>query len=178
MNVLAALLAENPGPIEESGPGSIAFERLVPLLHENETTSALLEHRETDPLLAQTLHDSFIRVMPEPDWEQQLAEADGWAQAAEWVTFVPGPSGNGAILPQDSTPIERISLFFRVGDSIRRISLEGIRYSPLAVSLSTSVGHCGLPDWGACNPGVCGGCVKRRVEGERRSLVCLCGHER
>jgi hypothetical protein len=180
MNLLVELLEANPSTIDAAaGADTVSFESLEELLVSSRATEPLVRERRHDPLLGERLPQSYVRVLSRLAWDKAIRAASMSAslRVAEWVTFVPSSDGEfGVTLPQDSLPVERLSLFDRLGDTVRRVSLVEMRGSPAAISLSHSVGHCSFPDRGTCDPGLCGSCTVRMSEANPPGLVCVCGH--
>lgn len=157
----------------------VPFVNLAELLPDDSEAAALVRATRGDLLLEQQLNESYLRVLPQSQWDEnlRLAAHSETTMAAEWVTFLPGHNGDlGVSLPDDSSPVRRLSLFSQLGSSVRRMSIERVRGDPWSISLSVSGGHCDLPDRGTCDPGRCGGCILRIREGPHRGLICACSH--
>jgi hypothetical protein len=119
------------------------------------------------------LGDAYLVPIAVQRWDRglQLAEERPRIEAAEWITMVPGASGEvGLTVPDDASDEERISLFAGPPDRPRQITVNLGGPQPLL----GQPGHCTLPILGECSPGICGGCQTRRVIAPEEGLICLC----
>jgi hypothetical protein len=184
LNVLALLAKDHPNFVDSiAGTEPVGFETLVealsawsdlPLVFDREVVGRALDE-PMGPLLA----DGYLPTFHPREWRERVAAADDVEpiEAGEWVTFAEASHGDrGITLPDDAATTPRISLFARLGDSVRRISLDYPSFGsqPTALSLSLPA-ECGLPDWGECPPGRCDGkCEPTRALGGTDRWVCRC----
>jgi hypothetical protein len=182
MNILVAFFDRQPELVAELASGETApFHHVLRRLDREPELVDVIRVALDDPFVAERLDFSYLGVLDEGDWERSLDVAADYDEvdAPEWVAFVPGRGATGLLLPDDSTPIERVSLFGEIDGVLRRVSLDLVRNSPLGISFSTSTGHCGLPVRTgtalSCAPGLCNGC-RLRNRPSRGGQVCWCGH--
>lgn len=182
MNILVAYLERQPELVAELAYGeTVPFHHVLGRLPREPELVDAIQVALDDRFVAERLDFSYLGVLDEGDWERSLdvAAVDGEVDAPEWVTFVPGSSATGLLLPDDSTPIERVSLFGEIDGTARRVGLDLVRNSSLSVSFSTSTGHCGFPVREgmrlSCAPGLCQGC-RLRNRPNRGGQICWCGH--
>jgi hypothetical protein len=137
----------------------------------------VLERLGAEPL-GEALLSGYLPVVDSEKWGRQVAaaEPDYDDGGAEWVTFVKHPADpRGVSLPGEAGGPMRVSVFTRVGDSVRRVSIDYERPGPpTSLSISLAAG-CSLPDWGECSSSECSGdCELRRRRDDNDGLVCRC----
>jgi hypothetical protein len=174
VNLLVRLLLEDPSLVDDlAGGDTVTFSQLVDRLPAESEAASLARPVQGDPALSL----GYLQVLTAPEWEDALASAreGGSSQASEWVTMVAGSDGaTGLTLPEDASPVKRLSFFSRVGLAVRRISIDAVHEGEVGVGN----GHCGLPSRGTCEPGGCGGCTARLQAVEPPGIVCVCSHSR
>jgi hypothetical protein len=125
------------------------------------------------------LEGSYLAVLMQEEWDEGLQMASQYETSAapEWVTFISGDGYRGVSMPEDASPVPRISLFRETRGSVGRMSITWFRNSPLWTSVEHAMSsHCSFPDRGQCASGRCGQCTLQTREAEPRGLVCTCSH--
>jgi hypothetical protein len=181
MNLLVPLLRGRPDLLADwLGEGSVAISDVLDRLSfvpEVEGVAQAMRDDEGFP----ALEGSYVAVLTAQEWSEglELASTHRPVRAPEWVTFIGVNDFLGITLPEDSSPVARLSWFRDVDEAVGRMSLTWFTNSPLwtaaEVSMST---HCSFPDRAQCAPGRCGQCTLRVREAEPRGLVCMCDHMR
>jgi hypothetical protein len=187
MNILVMFLRDHPEAVRElvdQGTDTVPLEAVVDLISRRGDFPVALDGELLAQLDAEPLAEAFINgylpVVHGEHWRGQVADAQppDHQGGAEWVTFVASPGDDrGISLPEESDATVRASVFTRVQDSVRRVSVEyaDVRV-PTSVALSLGAG-CSLPDWGVCSGAEChGDCELRRRHDDDDGLACRCPH--
>ena len=182
MNILRLLLEENPEAIDTA-------DLAVRELRGDALGSALLgvapsffEGRIDEQTFFAQVSSAYLPIVDRLRWYQDFNEValeevapTDFEGGLEWTTFVEGRGHRGALLPEDGTQDQAISVFTRVGPQSR--ALRFFRHGPdvhASVNLSR---HCGPPDGAAgCAPGMCGGCRGHKVLVPVPGITCICEH--
>jgi hypothetical protein len=119
----------------------------------------------------------FLPTISANDWNDALNRAGdgGTAETGWWTVMVAGTVGDrGLTIPQDGSESPLLAVFAGPRDrpQLFRLDVDAGRWR-------TGVpGHCQPPSWGACAPGVCGGCELLKVwdaVSAGLALQCRCG---
>jgi hypothetical protein len=187
MNLLARVLNRSPGlarrlVVENPEKGRLGIDWIYEATREASTVwSMLASVRRQDSPDWSMLSEAYLPVAQTSTWAAFIDEAQEIPSPRpddEWVAFVPAPqTEQGLILPDDSLPVLRVSLFTNVNGADRRVSIEERRRGEGRVSVHIDLRHCGLPTRARCDPGVCGSCRPVRVYNtDPAGYKCECPH--
>jgi hypothetical protein len=184
MNVLYSFLSGHPDAAREligQEGDKVPLAAVVELVNARDDFPFALDFATIDRLadpLGPLLAESYLRVNDGERWRELVAtaRADEPSTGVDWVGFVQPPGDAlGIALPDDDDATLRVALFTRVGEGVRRISLDyRTPGQPTGVSMSLGT-ECSLPDWGKCQTTECGGrCERLRKPDHHDGLVCWC----
>lgn len=188
MNILVRLLREQPhlvdGLLSERYLNGIQlYTTALPSLGDD--FAALSDQIQTAalrPASLQTFRSSYIPKMKASAWGALLARGTPLEEQSrhlpEWTIFIPGlfRPDTGLLLPDDEDSHNRLSVFTRVGNERRLLSLSITRDWWFTHAMISS-GHCSPPDEDGCESGHCGSCELRRIQrGDTEGLTCWCPH--
>jgi hypothetical protein len=188
MNILFSWMNGHPEVVDAlsgSGLDVVTLEPLMELAGNEEfplpfAWNAIRNLRE-DELVGPLLERSYLPLLPKERWAEAIEQAEFDERVDEdrdWVVFAQGRDGaRGVTMPDDASPMLRISLFVGTDSGARSIGLEyHTARRPVAVSLSVAQ-RCSLPDWGDCSKEECEGACGLRRAPKREGLVCVCPNE-
>jgi hypothetical protein len=183
MNILVDWLERRPQILDRltDAEENVSLDRLYDDVFLEPLLEPFIRAVRDEPVFADYWSRAHLPLLDGWRWREMLREAAQYepVQAAEWVTFAPAiQSPRGVTLPDDSSSIARLSLFFVDNEGVyRRISVDELRNSPVSWSVSVSAGHCGFAPQGTCR-GRCPDCRPREKVGRPAGVVCWCPHQR
>lgn len=182
MNLLVSALREHTGGLADLDPSEDApYRTVAEVAAGNRDLARLLRAVDVDPLISDALSQTFAGVVLLEDWnnarETGLAEFAQPDAPNEWVTIIRIPGRRfGVTLPEDRLPDQRVSLFTRTDQTIRRVSVVVIPDQRPRLELRMAGGECGFPYRGVCSGGTCTNCQHQWMAppGQPAGYACRC----
>lgn len=186
MNLLVSVLRAHSGALTDFDPAEDApYRKVAEVAAANQDLARLLRAADVDPVISEALSQTFAGVVLLEEWddarETGLAEFAQPGAHSEWVTIIPVPGRQfGLTLPEDRFPDQRVSLFMRSDETVRRVSMVVIPDERPRLELRLAGGECGFPYRGVCSGGTCTSCHQAWMAppGQPAGYACLCNDPR